>query len=111
MFAKQFRPTSHTLLVGLLVTSLLTVPAFAATETVVHFFGPADGQKPFAGLTEHAGAFYGTTTSGGQGGAGTVFAVKLVNGVWRERVLYSFAGGTDGADPRARVAFDRMGNL
>src|SRR6202000_1375364 len=49
----------------------------------------------------------GTTTAGGTSGAGTVYRVKGT----KERVLYSFAGGTDGADPQAGLAMDAAGNL
>jgi uncharacterized repeat protein (TIGR03803 family) len=34
-----------------------------------------------------------------------------VGGGWTETVLYSFAGGTDGAGPRGRLIFDAAGNL
>ena len=30
---------------------------------------------------------------------------------WKERVLYSFQGGTDGATPAGGVVFDKLGNL
>jgi hypothetical protein len=30
---------------------------------------------------------------------------------WKEKVLYSFQGGTDGAVPAGGVVFDRQGNL
>jgi len=42
---------------------------------------------------------------------GTVFAIKLVNGVWREKVLYAFTGGADGDEPRSNVSFDKSGNM
>ena len=112
MFAKQFWALSHKILAVVIVTSLFAIRAHAATETVIHSFGSAnaDGQKPFAGLTQHAGAFYGTTTGGGPRDAGTVFAVKLVNGVWKEKVLYAFTGA-DGDNPQSNVVFDQAGNL
>ena len=30
---------------------------------------------------------------------------------WKEKVLYSFQGGTDGSTPAGGVAFDKQGNL
>jgi uncharacterized repeat protein (TIGR03803 family) len=97
----------------IIIASLSSAHAFAVTETVIHSFGPAndDGQVPFAGVMQYKAAFYGTTTSGGQHGAGTVFSVKLVNGIWREKLLYAFTGGSDGNDPQSKVIFDNAGNL
>lgn len=80
------------------------------TETVVHSFaGGNDGAYPQGGLIRSkAGNFYGTTTSGGTSGQGTVFEVTPKG---KEQVLYSFAGGSDGAVPQAGLAFDAAGNL
>jgi uncharacterized repeat protein (TIGR03803 family) len=87
------------------------------TETTLYSFagGAADGATPLAGLVMDAsGNLYGTTSAGGASGTGTVFelvAPAVQNGAWTEKVLYSFAGGTDGATPVGRVAFDTAGNL
>jgi uncharacterized repeat protein (TIGR03803 family) len=88
-------------------------------ETVLHSFtAGADGYFPFSGLIrDGAGNLYGTTNLGGGSGCGgngcgTVF--KLTpgkNGRWKEKVLYSFAGGADGAGPAAGVIRDAVGNL
>ncbi len=46
------------------------------------------------------GALYGATVAGGSSGNGTVFSLTppmAPGGTWTEVVLYSFAGGTDGA--------------
>src|SRR5580704_18075848 len=45
-----------------------------------------------------------------------LFMVILASGVtasaeWKEKVLYSFHGGTDGAGPAGGVVFDKQGNL
>ncbi len=65
------------------------------------FGGVADGANPL-GLIEVGGAFYGVTTAGGGsgcgGGCGTVYEVSTSG---KEHVLYSFSGGTDGADPQS----------
>ncbi|HEX8807173.1 MAG TPA: choice-of-anchor tandem repeat GloVer-containing protein, partial [Candidatus Aquilonibacter sp.] len=46
-------------------------------ERVVHSFkGKPDGAHPSAGLYEFNGTLYGTTSYGGAGGNGTVFAIK-----------------------------------
>ena len=113
MLAKQSTTPSRKFFAVVFVASLFVIPAFAVTETVVHSFGAArnDGQKPFAGLTQHVGAFYGTTSGGGSHLVGTVFTVKLVNGIWKEKVLYEFTGGSDGDTPQSKVVFDNAGNL
>jgi uncharacterized repeat protein (TIGR03803 family) len=60
-----------------------------------------------------AGNLYGTTYQGGGAGCngagcGTVFRVTPGG---TETVLYSFAGGLDGAQPLAGVILDTQGNL
>jgi uncharacterized repeat protein (TIGR03803 family) len=73
-------------------------------ETVLHSFsGGTDGEYPYAGLIDIKGTLYGTTWSGGtgcgaSGGCGTVFSIST-SGV--EKVIYSFAGGSDGSFPNA----------
>ena len=44
-----------------------------------------------------------TTYAGGRYASGTVFALISSNGSWREKVLYNFTGGGDGAYPLAGV--------
>jgi uncharacterized repeat protein (TIGR03803 family) len=72
-------------------------------EVVLYSFqGGADGQEPTGGLVrDSVGNLYGTTTSGGSGGFGTVFKVDPEGS---ETVLYSFQGGADGADPFSGLA-------
>jgi uncharacterized repeat protein (TIGR03803 family) len=64
---------------------------------VVHAFrGRArDGANPEAGLIDVNGTLYGTTEYGGSG-YGTVYSISTTGA---EKVLYSFAGGSDGAKP------------
>lgn len=57
----------------------------------------ADGDLPSSGLLDVNGTLYGTTTSGSDYGYCAVFSLDPQTGV--ETVLYSFAGGIDGADP------------
>jgi uncharacterized repeat protein (TIGR03803 family) len=51
----------------------------SGTESILHDFGSAsgDGSDPVGGLVELDGVLYGTTTSGGANGDGTVFALKI----------------------------------
>jgi uncharacterized repeat protein (TIGR03803 family) len=82
------------------------------TETVRYSFNPAvDGYQPFAGvIRDGLGNLYGTTTTGGAHGFGTVFKVAPSR---KETVLYSFgSNSSDGQNPQyAGVVRDTNGNL
>ncbi len=85
-------------------------------ETVLYAFtGGVDGGGPVGGLVrDKKGNYYGTTTSGGAYGHGTVFMVSPVsvaNDVYKETTLYSFTGGADGGGPTAGLVQDAQGNL
>src|ERR1700722_20170534 len=84
-----------------------------AIKVLHRFTGGLDGGKPLATLIfDRVGNLYGTTQQGGDQEFGVVF--KLApnqDGSWTESVLYSFAGGRDGAVPFARLIFDQAGNL
>lgn len=68
---------------------------------------------PYAGLiADSSGNLYGTTENGGANNLGTVFELSPTSdGSWNQTVLYSFAGGSDGAQPHAGLLFDSAGNL
>ena len=71
--------------------------------------GCSDGANPSGGVIRDASRnLYGTTTSGGAYGYGTVFSVSSTG---TETVLYSFAGGADGANPFSGLIRDSAGNL
>jgi uncharacterized repeat protein (TIGR03803 family) len=101
--------------VTLTMALILAPGAWAASKYKVlyKFTGGTDGSQPIAGLIlDTSGNLYGTTYQGGPSGDGTVFKLtKNSDGSWTESVLYSFAGGTDGATPYAGVTFDASGNL
>jgi uncharacterized repeat protein (TIGR03803 family) len=83
-------------------------------ERVLHTFtGSPDGSSPYAGLTaDGAGNLYGATLFGGAHNYGTVFELALKpRGGYKERILYSFTGGNDGANPKAEPILDTSGNL
>jgi uncharacterized repeat protein (TIGR03803 family) len=88
------------------------------TETVLYSFkgGSQDGATPHDSVVmDSAGNLYGTTISGGgghcTGGCGIVFQLTPgPSGSWTERVLHSFAGGSDGAAPFSNVVLDSAGN-
>ncbi len=93
------------------------------TETILYSFqGGSDGYVPNGNLVfDKAGSLYGATTYGGGHGScnspyyqycGTVFRLtppKQKGGKWAEKVLYSFKGGTDGANPNGGLVLDHKG--
>jgi len=86
--------------------------ALASNEKILHTFTAGDGSYPVAALiADQSGNLYGTTRYGGANGQGTVYELTNSKGVWNETILYSFAGGDDGASPAASVVFDTAGNL
>lgn len=93
------------------VVSGSSAQAQSYTENVLYSFanGP-DGNFPCAGLVQDAnGNLYGTTSSGGAFGHGTIFKVDAAG---QESVLYNFTGTNgDGAGPLAGLALDAQGNL
>jgi uncharacterized repeat protein (TIGR03803 family) len=111
-------PCASAFAVALAIAFALTLaaaPAQAQTYKVIYnFTGGADGAGPAAGLTiDKAGNLYGTTSSGGGSGLdyGTVFKLAPRGSGWVLTPLYSFAGGSDGEFPVARVAFGPNGSL
>jgi uncharacterized repeat protein (TIGR03803 family) len=83
----------------------------ASFQVVYTFQNSADGGNPFAGLTvDRAGNLYGTTSSGGSG-YGTAFELKNTAKGYKYVVLHTFAGGTDGANPYARLMPGAGGKL
>ena len=106
------------------VDSPLAKQVRAQTETVLYTFtGSGDGGVPYAGLiSDKDGNLYGTTTQYGNGpctfpftGCGTIFELMPVNDSgnvqWTFKLLYTFQGGSDGADPSSDLVFDSSGNL
>jgi uncharacterized repeat protein (TIGR03803 family) len=84
------------------------------TEAVLYSFtGGSDGANPYyAGvILDSSGNLYGTTAGGGAFGLGAVFELTPTGSGWSETVLYSFAGGKDGATPDAGLIFNAAGNL
>jgi uncharacterized repeat protein (TIGR03803 family) len=82
-------------------------------QTVLHAFsGGGDGANPFGDLiADHAGNLYGTAVYGGVSGDGMVYELSPSSGAYMEATLYSFAGGSDGANPVSGLAVDGAGNV
>jgi uncharacterized repeat protein (TIGR03803 family) len=85
----------------------------AWVETTLHSFyvKNTDGAYPSGALTLHGGQLFGTTDGGGTHDQGTVFELTISKTASSEKVIYSFAGGTDGDEPSSAVVFDNAGNL
>jgi len=89
------------------------------TFSVLHNFCTAkkcaDGYAPIAApISDGAGNFYGTTTTGGPSNTGTVYRISPNGKKWTFTTLYSFCSlknCTDGAGPRAGLIIDTKGNL
>jgi uncharacterized repeat protein (TIGR03803 family) len=80
-------------------------------EKIMHRFAgqPNDGANPNAGVVhDSAGNLYGTTSAGGSANQGTLFRIDATG---KETILYSFQGGSDGAQPMAPLVIDSGGNL
>jgi len=62
-------------------------------------------------VVDAAGNLYGTTTSGGAYGVGTIYKLTPSVGFWNRTVLHTFTGGIDGAYPYGGLAIDASGVL
>jgi uncharacterized repeat protein (TIGR03803 family) len=82
--------------------------------TLYTFTGGNDGGAPLSGLSVSIngfvvnGALFGTTSTGGTGGGGTVFAILPTGQL---TTVYNFTNGLDGAVPSAELIPDFNGNL
>jgi uncharacterized repeat protein (TIGR03803 family) len=92
--------------------------------TLYSFQGGKDGYVPYGDLVfDSTGNLYGATLFGGGKGTtcnsifqfcGTVFKLsppKKKGGKWTEKVLHSFAGGTDGANPNGGLVLDSKSHV
>lgn len=84
------------------------------TETVIYGFSdPSDGDEPVGTLVwDEKGNLFGVTQIGGaSSGVGTVFELSPASGGgWAKSTLYTFSGGSDGAQPVGLIR-DAKGNL
>jgi uncharacterized repeat protein (TIGR03803 family) len=76
------------------------------------FKGQPDAGFPYGALTfDASGNLYGTTYYDGANNLGSVYELSPGRRHWKERVLYSFAGGSDGSNSISNLLFDASGNL
>ena len=63
---------------------VFSIDPTSGAETVIHAFASAsDGKQPKAGLIDAGGTLYGTASTGGPLGWGTVYAIDLASGAFR----------------------------
>ena len=80
------------------------------TETLLYVFHFASGGQPMGGVVfDSTGNLYGTTSSSGMYGWGTVF--QLTPSPWTLNTIYAFTNGTDGREPNAGLLMAGSGNL
>jgi uncharacterized repeat protein (TIGR03803 family) len=116
-----FRPATGALATAIAFALVVIAPQTTQAQTfaILHnFTGGEDGAQPYSALTmDAAGNLYGTTSIGGHtasncyNSCGTVFRMKRVGQSWVLNPLYEFSGGTDGANPSAKVVFGADGSL
>ncbi len=83
-------------------------------RVIYSFTGGKDGGAPYYGslVSDNVGNLFGTTWLGGPLQFGTVFQLTQEKpGKWKETVLHSFKGGSDGKNPIYGVILDSAGNL
>lgn len=85
---------------------------------VLYYFEGSGGIGSNAGLVlDESGNLYGSSPFGGVNNncsnpCGAVFdPTHTSGGQWNDNILYSFAGGTDGAQPEGPVTFGKDGSL
>ena len=83
------------------------------TSLLYTFTASGDGLTPAGALiADAAGNLYGATQSGGTHGYGAVYEMTpQSSGGYKERIIYSFLGGSDGYYPTTGLVLDPAGNL
>jgi len=93
-----------------LIYELISSDGMWVPAVLLNFLPLSDsGSYPSAGLLEDsAGNFFGTASTGGSGGGGTVYELSPVGLNWQFTVLHSFEAPDH---PFANVTMDAAGNL
>jgi uncharacterized repeat protein (TIGR03803 family) len=92
----------RSIVLGLGLAAWAVLPSRGASlNTLYNIPGSIDGQTPPAALVSANGALYGTTEFGGQYFSGCIYAVDIATGA--VTTVYSFTGGTDGAQPEGAL--------
>jgi uncharacterized repeat protein (TIGR03803 family) len=82
----------------------------AGSLTVLHSFDCSTGGYPYSGVILDAnGNTYGTAALGSQAAGSYGVVWEISSGVYK--ILYTFTGGSDGANPYGGLVMDAQGNL
>ncbi|MGC1381928.1 MAG: choice-of-anchor tandem repeat GloVer-containing protein [Candidatus Baltobacteraceae bacterium] len=82
------------------------------SDVLYNFEAPPDAEYPYAGLLAgKKGEYYGTTWGGGNGPSGSEGTVYEITATGKEKVLYNFQYGTDGASSQSTLIMDKSGAL
>jgi len=91
------------------------VKAGSWTEEILHSFdvNAGDGESPQGALVmDSVGNLYGVTPLGGGRKLGIVYELSPeTGGAWKEKIIHTFVGGSDGRSPQAGLIIDKKGNL
>jgi uncharacterized repeat protein (TIGR03803 family) len=109
-------PISKSLVIAIAaIASAGSAFATPPTETILYNFVGTNGGYPDGPLLiGPSNNVFGTTAYGGATNHGAVIELippTINSNPWTEVVLYSFTGGSDGAQPAAGLVFDTAGNL
>jgi uncharacterized repeat protein (TIGR03803 family) len=89
--------------------AIWTISAAGQFSVLYDLNGATDGYGPNSPLMLNTdGNLYGTTMTGGADNFGTVFMITPAGGF---SVIYSFTGGTDGAQPTGNLVHDSHGAI
>jgi uncharacterized repeat protein (TIGR03803 family) len=82
-------------------------------KTLYAFKGQPDAGFPYGALLlDASGNLYGTTYYDGANNLGSVYELSpIAASQWKEKVLYSFQGGSDGQNSLGNLVVDAAGNL
>lgn len=108
----KFHYVIRAILATVAVVAIASTAPASSTKVIYAFAGGTDGEYLDTDLvTDNAGNLYGSTVQGGDFSSGTVFQLSPSGAGWTHTVLYSFTGGTDGAEPYKGVILDTHGNI
>jgi uncharacterized repeat protein (TIGR03803 family) len=86
--------------------TIFSITKAGGEQVLYSFGGVSDGSDPSGALISAGGTLYGTASAGGTSRSyGTVFSLDTTGKKFR--VLHTFGGGSDGADPMAGLVLVR----
>jgi uncharacterized repeat protein (TIGR03803 family) len=87
------------------------VPSTGVFTVLYTFTGGADGYSPGLGGLAANGTLYGSTGYGGADGEGTLFQLTKTKNGYTYKTLWTFTGGSDGAEPLGAPSLSSNGTL